>query len=1103
MADYTAFQLIGKIGVEGAEQTKRQINSVKNTGVKASSDMTKAVKKLGAVLGTYLSAKAIINFGKTAVQVTADIEANWAAFNQIMVKTTKNGVISYSDKALDKLKTVSKQTGVTYTRLIDAMTSMTAKYKGMGKSIDESTDLATRSLVVATDISAFWNKSLDESIQLLNSFLNGETEAGRRIGLFANEMQLATYAVKRGIVEQTSDYEKLDSSMRQIIRLEFAEETMRQSGAVGQAKRESGEYLNVLGEMTNAYRQFLAEVGKPILNDIAIPAMQTMTDLFVKMRENAQSFADWAQKNNFGLGDFVNAGITVGVSLFLARGTIAKLVGAIATGLSAMKGMGIDPSGLALAVGTVGIQLVQTLNDKDYKEFASAIISGLIAGLATFGITGSVRGGMLMFSIGVQVNPIGRIARKILGEEEVDARGSIGATEDASGALEQIIRMVSQSGKPVADTLADYSRKNSDLSTSLDELLETLNSGLPDKGYGNWVVDQINSNISRIQSGQLSSRDLYYDKYMGSRTIPTPQSGSTGSPEDDASSDADSQTNPQNEPKYTTSDIDEMIMNYLGLFDDATQKVLTVTDTIDKLGEDYSALDKMIAESEESGNGKADALRSLQTSLGSKIDSIKSLDTSGMSLEEVSKEIAKILGQTEDLDDSVQTFLKDQGSMIQRAKEGQDRIDELNGKIADADKLYASATEEQKEYLDNFKANAQEEIDKIEESLDPVNKFIKAQGEFANQQKTVNQLIEEYSKKLEEAEALSSSEGLTEKQKETLGYIQENYSARIEELKNYLSTSKQHYMNFFEEIGEQMKRMDHSFGTWASIIDQIVNEIASEMQTVFGGLFTSIESMEEQTLQNELDILQTQYDSIEELNEKRLSDREEELEREKEDVQAYYDEGMIDRDEYIARLKALDADYESFKEELDTSQTESKRMLIIKQNELGKKQFKAEKANDIAQVAINTAVAITRAFRDLGWIGGTIASAFLTAQAGISTATILSKNYTETALAKGGVVDEPTHALIGEEGREAVVPLENNTGWADEVADAVYTHSAEPEPLGRIVSSLEQIRSVLREILTAQRNEQIVLDSGALVGEITPLIDQSLGDVNRLRTRGV
>ncbi len=40
-------------------------------------------------------------------------------------------------------------------------------------------------------------------------------------------------------------------------------------------------------------------------------------------------------------------------------------------------------------------------------------------------------------------------------------------------------------------------------------------------------------------------------------------------------------------------------------------------------------------------------------------------------------------------------------------------------------------------------------------------------------------------------------------------------------------------------------------------------------------------------------------------------------------------------------------------------------------------------------------------------------------------------------LAAGGIVDQPTLAMVGERGREAVVPLENNTGWMDTLAQKV------------------------------------------------------------------
>ena len=50
-------------------------------------------------------------------------------------------------------------------------------------------------------------------------------------------------------------------------------------------------------------------------------------------------------------------------------------------------------------------------------------------------------------------------------------------------------------------------------------------------------------------------------------------------------------------------------------------------------------------------------------------------------------------------------------------------------------------------------------------------------------------------------------------------------------------------------------------------------------------------------------------------------------------------------------------------------------------------------------------------------------------------------------LAKGGVVDSATIAMIGEAGKEAVVPLENNTGWMDKLAERLAAKSQTPSKI--------------------------------------------------------
>ena len=58
-------------------------------------------------------------------------------------------------------------------------------------------------------------------------------------------------------------------------------------------------------------------------------------------------------------------------------------------------------------------------------------------------------------------------------------------------------------------------------------------------------------------------------------------------------------------------------------------------------------------------------------------------------------------------------------------------------------------------------------------------------------------------------------------------------------------------------------------------------------------------------------------------------------------------------------------------------------------------------------------------------------------------------------LAKGGIVDSPTLAMVGEAGKEAVMPLENNTGWMSVLAHKLAELMPQPKtpnaPMGDIV----------------------------------------------------
>jgi phage-related minor tail protein len=98
-------------------------------------------------------------------------------------------------------------------------------------------------------------------------------------------------------------------------------------------------------------------------------------------------------------------------------------------------------------------------------------------------------------------------------------------------------------------------------------------------------------------------------------------------------------------------------------------------------------------------------------------------------------------------------------------------------------------------------------------------------------------------------------------------------------------------------------------------------------------------------------------------------------------------------------------------------------------------------------------------------------------------------------LARGGIVTRPTLAGIGEDGAEAIIPLERNTEFLDKVAQRLNQNIA-PANSVEVLTALDRIYDRLNRL-------QVVLNNGVLVGEILDDIDARLADKQLLNARGV
>ena len=90
-------------------------------------------------------------------------------------------------------------------------------------------------------------------------------------------------------------------------------------------------------------------------------------------------------------------------------------------------------------------------------------------------------------------------------------------------------------------------------------------------------------------------------------------------------------------------------------------------------------------------------------------------------------------------------------------------------------------------------------------------------------------------------------------------------------------------------------------------------------------------------------------------------------------------------------------------------------------------------------------------------------------------------------LARGGIVNQPTLAMVGEAGKEAVMPLENNTGWISNLAGQIASQLPQGTNNGGTEKQPAQFNIYLNGVLSAQKFVDDINEMTRANGGICPI----------------
>ena len=274
-------------------------------------DVLKANVLSGAIVNGFQKLSgAVKNMSGQFIESAANVKAETSAFEQTF------GTLG--DEASAAIGRVANESGILQTRLNTLGSKIYAFARSSGGNTTESMSLMERALKAAADSAAYYDTSVEQATETLQSFLKGNFANDAALGLSATETTRNAAAME--LFGQK--YNDLSEIQKQETLLKMVEDSQRLSGAMGQAAREAGGWENVLGNLKETWRQFQANAGAPFLESL-IPIIQKITTAF----QGWINSVDW---------DTFTANITGFVNTVLDNGdTIISVIAGIATGFVA------------------------------------------------------------------------------------------------------------------------------------------------------------------------------------------------------------------------------------------------------------------------------------------------------------------------------------------------------------------------------------------------------------------------------------------------------------------------------------------------------------------------------------------------------------------------------------------------------------------------------------------------------------------------------------------------------------------------------------------------------------------------------------------------
>jgi hypothetical protein len=339
------------------DQLRRSMRNVQGTLNNASRGATRAGQQAGdsfvggfnnamKALASVVALKALFDFGKDAVETTAELKAMKEQYKQVMgdMKSDTDKYLGQMGKKWNKHPNELKSTFTKYFALL--------KGKGVGEK--EAYALSKQYMERTVDANAFANESMEATTDRFTSMIKGEYDSVDTAMVNLSQTMLNDKA--QDVYKKK--WQDLSIAQQETIKTQMAMEQHTSAGVLGQGVREADSYANNMAVVKETWKQFQEVIGSPILGVVN-----------EMLKAGAEILSRWVQGLKDGDPLIVAFTAVLGVlTAILAGYAIGAGISALATGaLAGALAVLFSPIVLIIAGVVALVAVIVTLWKKNDK----------------------------------------------------------------------------------------------------------------------------------------------------------------------------------------------------------------------------------------------------------------------------------------------------------------------------------------------------------------------------------------------------------------------------------------------------------------------------------------------------------------------------------------------------------------------------------------------------------------------------------------------------------------------------------------------------------------------------------------------------------------